>query len=279
MHRDAQRLHLAAQHRRTTLVDLQRHQSGGEFDHVSSKTQSQQCIGRLEPEQATADHRADVPTAGVGLHGLEIGDGAVHEGSGQVVPGDRRYEGRGAGGENHCIVGDLLTRGSGDHSTDTVDGHCSLAQAQIQQGIVVVEPLRHQGQVGLGTPGEPRRERHPVVGRSWFLGQDGHLPVAGGVPGPQRFHQSLSHHAIADQDEMGDPRLDGMRCPDRLPMLVVSVRPLACVRFHVGKVVLTRLDPVGADRTVTGADGTTRGSSSRSCDVLSRNPVPAGGLM
>ncbi len=58
--RDAQRLDLPAQQPAGRIVELHRHQARRELDHVRLEAEVLQRLGRLEAEQAAADHRADL---------------------------------------------------------------------------------------------------------------------------------------------------------------------------------------------------------------------------
>ena len=90
VHHYAELLDPRAQGRRASVVDLGRHQAGRELHHVGLQTEALQGIGSFEPEQPSADHRADLAAAvevGIGADRLEVVDGAVHEATPGVAPG------------------------------------------------------------------------------------------------------------------------------------------------------------------------------------------------
>ena len=101
-------LDLAPQGPAAALVDLHRHEPGGELDDVGLEAHGPQRVGRLEPEQAAADDRADRRRRPQGRrgHGLEVVDGAVDERAADVAAGDRRDERVRAGGQDQGVVAD-----------------------------------------------------------------------------------------------------------------------------------------------------------------------------
>ena len=64
VHVNAERFDLPAQHGAAAVVDLQRHQSRREFDHMGLQSEIAQRLGGFQPQQAAADHRAHLRAAG-----------------------------------------------------------------------------------------------------------------------------------------------------------------------------------------------------------------------
>ena len=55
VHLDAQGFDLLHQHPRAGVVDLPRHETRGEFDHVRFQAQIVRRLGRFQPQQPAAD--------------------------------------------------------------------------------------------------------------------------------------------------------------------------------------------------------------------------------
>ena len=74
------------------LVDLARHQSRREFDHVCFQIEIVRCFGRFEAEQTAADDRGSAGLFGVGNDVFQIFDRTVDEDTGFFDSRNRGHE-------------------------------------------------------------------------------------------------------------------------------------------------------------------------------------------
>jgi hypothetical protein len=88
-----------------------------------------QAVGRLQAEQAAADHHRVLVLAGGFDHRVGVGDVAVADHAGQVVAGDRQDEGRRAGGQQQAVVVGLGAVARRSPCAHAVDLHHLLAGA------------------------------------------------------------------------------------------------------------------------------------------------------
>jgi len=169
--RQPQLLDVAAQHGAAALVQLARHQPGRRFHHVHVDAQALQRPGRLQAQQAPADHHAGGAGTGgaVGAQRLQVVDGAVDEHAGQVPARHRGHERGGAGGQHQRVVADDLPRGGGDRAGRAVDAGDRFCGADRNLRV-----MRGKRQVRL--LGQVGGERDPVVGGAGFLPDHGDPP-------------------------------------------------------------------------------------------------------
>ena len=90
MHLHAERVNFTPQHLRAALVQLHRHQARREFDYMGLQPKLAQRVGRLQPQQAAADHHAAPAAARAGGDGVEIVQCAVDESGGEHQPVPRQ---------------------------------------------------------------------------------------------------------------------------------------------------------------------------------------------
>ena len=84
---DPEGLDLLAQQLAAAIVDLHRHQARRELHHVRLEPEILERLGRLQAEQAAADHRADALLRRAVRDRLQVFDGAVDEAVGALVSG------------------------------------------------------------------------------------------------------------------------------------------------------------------------------------------------
>ena len=185
----------------TVSVHLDGHQTRGTFDDVGFRAEQLEGVGGLQAEQTTADDGADrFAAGGAGVLDdasdvVEVVEGAVDRAAGQVVAGDRRDPGVGAGGEDEVVVGDGVTVVASDGAGVPVDAG----------GLCVhdVNVLRQVGHLEQGTVpgGDVTGEGDAVVGVAPFAGDHGDAGVRVAVE--ELGGGTVADHAEADDDGVG----------------------------------------------------------------------------
>jgi len=199
-HLDPERPDLVPQHGAAALVELHRHQPGGELHHPGAEPEQAQGVGRLQPEQTAADHHA-AAGAGAGIaDGGEISQGAIDEAAGPLMAGDGRHEGDRAGRQHQSVVTELLATGQGQGAGVSVQ-HLHLGpQPQryalhlIPGGIRHPQRLRRLAAEYLG-------EVHPVVGGIRFGTEHCHLETLEATGRHQLLDKVMTHHAVTDHQQ------------------------------------------------------------------------------
>ncbi len=201
VNRDAERLDLRPEDRRSTLVDLHRHQPGRELDHVGLEAHAGERVGGLEAEQATTDDHAGLDLLRPEADALEVLDGPVDEAAPRLPTGDRRHEGRRAGREDQRVVRKPSALRGEYLPVLTVDGRDAVTQVHGDAGVLVAVG-RDQREVAGGLPGEEAGEVHPVVGEPWLLAEGDDVPVVPLVALEQQLDEAVPDHPVADHDEV-----------------------------------------------------------------------------
>ena len=196
----AQLVDAPAEGGRTGVVDLHGHEPVGELDHVGLQAEAVQGVGRLQPEQPAADHRARPAVLGVVPDRLQVVEGAVDEAPGGVVAGQRGDERVGAGGQDEGVVGDLDPVAGGDRGRLGVDRRHRVADVDAEAE-ALEEPGLDEGELLGRRAREERAEAHPVVGQPAFLAEGDDVPLGGGAPVEEDFEQLVADHAVADHDQ------------------------------------------------------------------------------
>ena len=230
MHGDAEVGDDPAQQRPARLVQLLGHQPGRHLDDVRVQAERPKRIGGLEAEQPATDHHAHrrlagAPRAfGVVADRVEVVEGPIGVAGRQVAAGHRGHERIGARREHKRVVVDAFTVG-GDHDLfGAVDLGDPGVEAKLDQVVarVVVTRKREPGPVPvLGVSGQT----DAVVGGVGLLGQHRDPPRPGGVAGTHRLDETMSDHAVADDDHVSgrgeiwrhDARLSSRHCRDVAP--------------------------------------------------------------
>jgi hypothetical protein len=182
------------------LVELALHDPLAEVHHGHVHAAQHQPVGRLQAEQAGADHHRVAVLAGGLDHRLGVGDVAVGEHAGQVVAGDGRDEGRRAGGQQQAVVVGLGAV-AGEHlAADAVDLHHLAAGVQGDAVVAVpVEIVEHDlGQRHLAR--QHRRQQDAVVVAVRLGAEHGDV-VEVGRELEQLLDRAHAGHAVADQHE------------------------------------------------------------------------------
>ena len=147
------------------VVELALHQPRRDVHHGHLHAAQHQAVGRLEAQQAAADHdRVPVLRGGVD-HGLGVGDVAVADHALQVLAGHRQDEGRRAGGDQQAVVGRLRAVGRVHDAPDAVDARDRLAQVQ-RDAVVRVPGERVEHDLGESSA-RPRAPATAGCGCSW----------------------------------------------------------------------------------------------------------------
>ncbi len=131
MNPDAERFNFFTQHRRAVVVELYRHQVGGEFHHVGFKPQLFEGVGRLQPEQATANDYAASGSLRMRGNVIEIVQRTVDKAARQRVARHRRHKRIRAGRQHQFVPVDFVTAGGTHHVRVAIDGDNLLRQTQL----------------------------------------------------------------------------------------------------------------------------------------------------
>ena len=197
MYLNVQCFDFAAQHGTPAIVELHTHQAGGKFHYVGFQAEILEGIGRLQTQQATADHDADFGLLASGLNHAEIVDGAIHQTVGQVGPGNRRYKGVGAGGQYQFVVTEAAATLGGDCFGFPVNGCHGIAEVGIHaDGFVML--AGSQCQLFRFPACEVFRQVNPVVSGAGFSPEHGDF--GGNAGSGQLFHVVVAHHSISYND-------------------------------------------------------------------------------
>ena len=155
--------------------------------------QQPQAVRGLQSQQAAADDDGRAAGHRGRADRLDVLDRPVDEAPRQVVSGDRRHEGPGAGGQDQRVVSDPGAVRAGHPSAAAVDGGHLRVQPQPQAGVVQDAGAGQRESSGAGRrpggrtarPGR-RRAAVPRPGRRCATGRAGHRPAfprpAGGRP-------------------------------------------------------------------------------------------------
>ena len=164
-----------------------------------------QAIGRLQPEQAAANHHG-VPVLRSRVdHGLRIGNVAVGQHAVQILAGNRQHEGVGAGGQNQPVVGhaDGLARAA--HRLHGAPGtvHLGHGAAGVQGDAVlgIPRPVVEHDLLQRLLPRQHGREQDAVVVGMRLRAEDGDL-VQIGRDLQQLFERAHPRHAIAHHHQL-----------------------------------------------------------------------------
>jgi hypothetical protein len=200
VHRDPQRFDLPAEDRPAELVHLQRHQPGGVLDDVRLEAEVAERVGRLEPQQPAAHHRADVHLLRIGGDGLEVLDGAVDEAAPVLPPLDRRDEWVRPGGQHQLVVGHLSTRAGAHQLAARIDLRGGLPEQHLDAGPPVDLGIGHH-QIADRLAVEEAGEVHAVIGQPRLLHEGHDRKLLGGPVGDETLDEPMAHHSIADDNQ------------------------------------------------------------------------------
>jgi hypothetical protein len=197
VHLNAQALDGALQQAAADGVDLAGHQARRQLDDVRLDAALLHRPGRLEAQQAAAQHGAALGFVGIGPDRVQIVEGPVHEHALALDAGDGRHERRGAGGQ-HQAVEDAALADAGDHLARR-EVHALDFHPGAQLDVVLLVPGARGQQQGLGAHQlEVLGELHAVVGGPRLLA-DHDDPCL--IHGRQLTHfraESLTDHAVSD---------------------------------------------------------------------------------
>ena len=197
---DVHRFDGAAQGLAAAVVDLDGHEPGGELHDVGLKAEAEERTGRFEAEETAADDGARPAVGGVGLDGVEVLDGAVHEAAGALVARDGRHERVRAGGQHEGVVGDGAARRRRHGAPFPVDCRHRVARDELDRRMIEHVGV-DQGQVFGGAAGKVGRQADPVVGGAWLFAEGDGPPRVGAAVLDEAFQQLVADHALADDDE------------------------------------------------------------------------------
>ena len=186
--------------RRRLGVDLPAHQAGRRLDHDHIEAQPAQGIGRLEPEQAAADHHGAAHALGSPAQTEQIVEGAVDEHAIVVRTLDGWDERRRPGGEDQAAVGGLPAVARPNELPVAVDGnHPGAGDDTNAEGVAPARPGERE------PPGvaviEPLGEPDAVVGRIRLLADDGDIVAPELVERGQPLDELEPNHAESGHDE------------------------------------------------------------------------------
>jgi hypothetical protein len=156
---------------------------------------------RLQAEQASADDRSSLDRRPVGKNSLQVLNLAIHEDTLVIDAWNFRDEGIGAGGNHGKIIGDLPPLVGMHHLGLTIDPIGAIADMQFHA--VGFVPFRLGQQQLFGIPVDKKRgQTHAVIGRSRFFAKRHDPILPGGIVLDQFFAKPLSHHPVADHDNV-----------------------------------------------------------------------------
>ena len=155
---DAEGLDATTEHGAAAIVDLHGHEPWRELHDVRLESERAQRVGRFEPEETSADHRAVAAADGEVGDGFEIVDRAVDEAPFGVVARDGRHERRRAGREHQRVVHHGSAHGRGDRARVAVDANGRVPDVYPHAGDLQQRriDLQHR-RVGLGLERLPYR--------------------------------------------------------------------------------------------------------------------------
>ncbi|MNC08459.1 hypothetical protein D3C75_560470 [compost metagenome] len=104
MHLHANIADFFAQHRRTCVIELHRHEIGRELHDMRFKTQLFERICRFQPQQTTANHDAASGIAGPFGNGVQVIKRAVNKAARQVVTRNRWHKRKRPGRQHQFVV-------------------------------------------------------------------------------------------------------------------------------------------------------------------------------
>lgn len=207
-HLDALVLDQQAQHLAAALVELDGHDAVGELDDGRGGAEVLQRGRGLEAQHAAAhDHAAHGPSQRLAAQAHPLGDpldvleGAIGEGAGQVLALGARRPRPGACGQHQPVIGDHGACSGGDGLRGAVD-RLGLVPGEQGDPRIVPDP-GVQGEHVRAAGGEPVRQVHAVVGLLLLLSDHGEGPVALRILGLQARGEAVTGHTAADHDDAG----------------------------------------------------------------------------
>lgn len=160
-----------------------------------------EAVGRLQAEQAAADHHRVAVGPGAVDHGLGVGDVAVADHALQAIAGYRQDEGDRAGGQQQAVVLGLAAV-RGDHpAADPVDLHHLAVEEELDAVFrIPVEVVEDDFLEGL-LAGQHRGQQDAVV-VGMGLGAEHRDVVEVRVELEQFFQGTDPGHAVADHHQL-----------------------------------------------------------------------------
>ena len=215
VNRDPEVLDPAPQHRAAGLVELQRHQARGELDDVHRHAELGERVRRLQPQQASADHRARTRPGGSGSSPrFESAPGPRSSGRRNSRPRSRP----GIGGTNADDPVASTRRSYASSWTEPPVSSTSSTR-RVRSSRRTRPPRCTAKPAASYWPGpgeaqllrraavEKRRQADPIVGQARLLADHGHVTGAA-CRGPRRSpaaRRTVADHAVADDDQVLGP--------------------------------------------------------------------------
>src|SRR5690606_11392984 len=133
-----------------------------EFDDVRLQPEIFERFRGFEPEQAPADHDADLARRGRGSDRFEILDRAIDEAPWTIAPRNRWNEGIRSGREHELVIVELASFGRRDALRRSIDRRCFLVEMQ-RDVVALEEGGLDDRQIRRALAREERRESDAVV--------------------------------------------------------------------------------------------------------------------
>ncbi len=186
---------------RTDLIQLLGHQARGKFDDAGLQPEVHGRLGRLQPEQSTADHCRLAGTLGVIRDGVQILKRAIYKHTLLVGTVDGGHKGAGAGGQNQLVVRNRAPFLGGHGLGFAIQVHHKLAGKELHALLLVPGTGGHL-QVLLVRIGKVRAELHAVVRGAGLLTENGDLIISARFLVDELFAKLVAHHPISNNDNV-----------------------------------------------------------------------------
>ena len=198
---DAALLDRLLQQIRGVRIELTLHQRRHQMNDGRLHAVEREARGRLEAEQAAADHHRVAALLGGRQHGVDVVEIAEGHDAGKLGAGNRQQDRPGAGRNDQIIVG-LDDAGLRAHaSRGAIDGDDGFALAQIDvvprvPGVVVDDDV-----VELLVAREHGRQHDAVVVDARLGAEDGHV-IAVRRARKEFFQHAAGGHSVAEDDKL-----------------------------------------------------------------------------
>ncbi len=196
----AARLERTLEQRRRRPVELFLHQRVQEMHDSDGHALPEQAVGRLQAEQAAADHDGVATRAGGRQHPVHVLDVAEPDHAGQIAARHGDDDGRGAGRQDQAVVARRAAVGRVHHPPRPVDLHRLAAFVQGDAVVRVPALVVEHDLLQRLLAGEHRREQDAVVVAAGLGAEYGDV-VDIGRDLQELLQRAHARHAVADQNQ------------------------------------------------------------------------------
>ena len=196
---DAEIFDILDEYSGSCVINLTRHQSPAEFDHVCLQAQVMCGFRRFEAEQPAANHGGSLHVLSVGDDPPQVLDRAIDEDAAQFDPFDGRHEGKRARREHDVVVSDLVPFVGDDPLLFAVDGVRSVANVKFDAVATIPLEIREHKLFRVAM-GEERGQSDAIVSRPrLFTERNDAIPFCR-IELDQLLAKAMPDHSIADDD-------------------------------------------------------------------------------